>query len=109
MRVKYPRYISSCFWSYDVSTVDINKDKQFIVVQVLNYSDWRGVAWLFKFYSKSAIRKVVAHPSRGIWFRDVLNFWCQFFKIKLPKDVWERALFRVGPAEDMSIYKNVFD
>jgi len=102
--MKCPHYISSCFWSYDVATVDIDKDKQFIVAQVLNYSDWSGVMWLFKSYSKSVIKNVVAHPRRGIWFKDALNFWCQFFKIKLPKDVWERALFRVGPAEDMSIY-----
>ena len=98
-RLKLPKYIAGCLWSYDRSTLNIKQDRELIITQVLNYGDWKAVQWLYATYSEDEIRKTVAHPRRGLWLKQVLNFWCLMLKIKLPRQVRERAVFRFGPGE----------
>lgn len=109
MSKRIPKKLQRVLWSYDISKMNLDSCKDLVVQQVLNYGVWGEVVWLFRTYSIQDIKRTVGHPRRGVWFINVLNFWCQFFKIKLPRDVWERALFRVGPVENMSIYKKTFD
>lgn len=92
-----PRGVARCLWSYEPTSIDLRRDRELIVTQVLNHGDWREVRWLFKTYPEEEIRTVVAHPRRGLWFKRVLNFWCLILKVKLPPRVLERAFFRLGP------------
>ena len=94
---RIPKELKSVLWSYDLSKMDIEKSKKLIIQQVLNYGDWDDLKWLYRAYSKEDIAGVVKNPRRGIWFENVLNFWCLMLKIKLPRKVRERAIFRLGP------------
>ena len=94
---RLPGYVAYCLWSYDLSSIDIRQDWRLIVTQVLNYGDWRGVQWLFKTYPETKIKEVVSHPTRGLWLKQVLNFWCLMLKVHLPKRVRERAIFHIEP------------
>ena len=96
-RLKLPKYITSYLWSYEASSIDAILDQDLIITQVLNYGDWKAVKWLYTFYPEKEIRKAIARPRRGLWFKQVLNFWCLMLKIKLPREVRERAIFRLGP------------
>lgn len=96
-KTKIPPYIARCMWSYDISSIDKDKDRTLIITQVLNYGDWKGLVWLYKTYPEREIKEVVAHPQRGVWLKQVLNFWCLMLKIKLAKSVRERAIFRLDP------------
>ncbi len=49
--------------------------------------------WLFKTYPEKEIKKVIAHPRRGMWLRPVLNFWTKVYNIKLDKETFEDAIF----------------
>ena len=82
------------FWSYDIESLDLKKDKDYIITQVLNYGTWEDLKWLFKIYSEKEIKEVVKNPRRGVWFRKVLNFWTKIFNIKLKKEVFNKAIFR---------------
>lgn len=93
---KLPSHITRCLWSYDISSIDIKKDKELIITQVLNYGDWDGLKWLYENYDESEIREIVVHPGRGIWFKQVINFWCLMLKVKLPKSVREKAIFNLN-------------
>ena len=92
-----PPHSARCLWSYDPSAIDPRSDKELIITQVLNYGDWKGLQWLCRIYSQRDIRQVVAHPWRGLWLEQVLNFWCLMLKIRLPRRVKERAIFRIDP------------
>jgi hypothetical protein len=81
------------FWSVDVNDLDLKKDKDYIIFQVLNYGTWKDLKWLFKVYSEREIKNVIKKPGKGLWFKDVLNFWSLMFKIKLKKKVFQKALF----------------
>lgn len=97
MMRRIPKRLQSVLWSYDISKMDAEGDKKLIIQQVLNYGDWDDLKWLYRTYSEEDIREVLKNPRRGIWFENVLNFWCLMLKIKLPKSVRERAIFRLEP------------
>jgi hypothetical protein len=93
-KTKIPKKMKWLFWSYDIESLNLKRDKDYIIPQVLNYGTWDDLKWLFKVYSREEIKEVIKHPRRGVWFRKVLNFWTKIFNIKLKKDVFERAIFR---------------
>ncbi len=94
---KIPAEKKWLFWSYDINSLDIEEDKEYIIVQVLNYGTWDDLKWLQKVYSEQEIRGVVKNPRRGVWFEKVLNFWTTIFNIRLKKDIREKAIFNINP------------
>ena len=48
---KLPEFLRSVLWSYDVSRMDTQKDKNLIVEQILNYGAEKELWWLIKTYS----------------------------------------------------------
>jgi hypothetical protein len=91
---KVPRQFQRVLWSYDISKMDLEKDKKEIITQVLNYGTWEDLKLLYKLYPEKDIKKVIKNPQRGVWFKKVLNFWIKIYNIKLKKRVFERAIFR---------------
>ena len=85
------------FWSYDIKSLDVKGDKDYIITQVLNYGTWDDVKWLLETYPEKEIKKIVKNPDRGVWFEKVLNFWTTIFNIRLKKDVREKAIFNINP------------
>jgi len=94
---KVPSSFQTALWSYDISRMNIEKDKKGIITQVLNYGTWDNLKLLFKIYPEKEIKKVIKNPSRGVWFEKVLNFWTTIFNIRLKKDVREKAIFNINP------------
>ena len=94
---KMPPSFQTALWSYDISRMNIEKDKKGIITQVLNYGTWDNLKLLFKIYPEKEIKKVIKNPSRGVWFEKVLNFWTTIFNIRLKKDVREKAIFNINP------------
>ena len=94
-KVKVPKKMQWLFWSCDVEDLDLEKDKEYIVIQLLNYGTWEDLKWLFTVYSEKEIKNVIKNPSRGLWFKDVLNFWNLMFNLKLKKKTLERAILNL--------------
>lgn len=80
----------------------MEKDREYIITQVLNYGDWNGVKWLKNVYGED-IKQIVEHPSRGQWFDRTLNFWEQMFNIKIDPHVRKRAIFDVNPNYEYTV------
>ncbi|MDI6592113.1 MAG: hypothetical protein QME61_04275 [Patescibacteria group bacterium] len=93
-KYKILKKLKNVLWSYDVRDLDLKKDKEYIITQVLNYGTWEDLKLLYKIYSEKEIKEVVKNPKRGVWFKKVLNFWTTIFNIKLEKEVWQKAIFR---------------
>ena len=49
------------------------KDASLIITQLLNYGGEEAKDWVWKNYSESEIVKVVNHPQRGTWNRNILR------------------------------------
>ena len=53
-----PKHLQSVLWSTDVQKLDSEKDKTYIIHQVLIYGTLEDIRWLFQTYSKQEIRTV---------------------------------------------------
>lgn len=89
---KIPRKMKWLFWSYDINSLDLKQDKDYIITQTLNYGTWEDIRWLFQTYKQEEIIKIIKNPNRGQWFEKVLNFWLTIFDIKLRKSIYQKAL-----------------
>jgi len=91
---KVPKQLQRVLWSYDISKMDLEEDKDEIITQVLNYGTWEDLKLLYKLYPEKDIKKVIRYPRRGVWFKKVLSFWTTVFNIRLKKDIFKKAIFR---------------
>jgi len=94
---KIPPYIASCLWSYDIPKLDLQKDKEIIIAQVLNYGDLKAIKWLYKIYPEQVIKEVVKNPRRGFWLKKVLNFWLALFNMHLSNKKTAKAILSIEP------------
>jgi hypothetical protein len=76
---KLPEFLKSCLWSYDLNELDGEKFKKLVITQVLNYGDKKAVKWVEENYSQEEIRETVIHPTRGMWWREKLVKWLNYF------------------------------
>lgn len=93
-KIKIPLKMKWLFWSYDIKSLDLKADKEYIIAQTLNYGTWEDLKWLYKIYSEKEIKEIVRNPRRGVWFEKVLNFWTTIFNIQLKKEIRDKAIFR---------------
>jgi len=94
-----PKFLEPFLPSYDISKMDLKEpaDRREIIIAILNQGNEKDLKWLFRTYSLKEIKKEIENPGRGIWFRDVLYYWTKILNIKLPKIVFEAAVFDLNP------------
>ncbi len=65
-RIKHPpKRLQGLLWSTDVRSLDIEKDKRYIIHQLLRMGDFRDLTWLFRTYKKSdIIDTFISKPQR---------------------------------------------
>lgn len=69
-----PKTLKPLFWSTDFNQLDINKNKNFIIHQVLIYGTIEDIKWLFKTYSKKEIINVFVNKPSKNYPAEVYNF-----------------------------------
>ena len=92
-----PQSIKTVLWSYNIDTVSLERDKETIITQCLNYGTLEDIKWVLKTYSEQEIRKIVSHPKRGMWWKKTLNFWITILDEKIPKKDFENATIKIKP------------
>jgi hypothetical protein len=74
-----PAFLQPFLWSYDIKGLDIARDKQLIVKQLLDYGDARAVAWLRATYSTQEIQRAITLSASSDWSVKSLALWSQVF------------------------------
>jgi len=87
-----PKMLQSSLWSYDISNMDIKRDKKLIIAQIINYGNKKQLRWMKNTYSDEEIKEVVTHPRRGIWWRDKLRWWLNKYKVIIDPLGFEAAI-----------------
>lgn len=85
-----PKEFKKYFWDTDFDSLDIQKNKKYIISRLYNFGDIKEIKWLKKVYSSEDIREV-ALKSRSLK-PIVANYLCQQFKLN---------------KEDMAYYKTI--
>lgn len=56
-----PDYFKPILWSYNISKINLDKYKKFIIVNTINYGDLKHWRWILKYYGKSQIQEILAN------------------------------------------------
>jgi len=72
--IKIPSSFQGILWSVDVKNLDLEKDKVYIIHQVLEYGNLKEISWLFKVYSIREIREIFEKMPMKIYSRPGFNF-----------------------------------
>lgn len=92
-----PNFLQSVLWSYDISKMTCEEDRDLVITQVLNHGDKKQLEWLTKTYSRKEIENVVRKPWRGMWFKRVLDYWLEILNLKIPQEIYQKAILSVNP------------
>lgn len=68
-----PKFLKKYFWETDIEGLDLKKYRIYILKRIMEYGDERAVAWLWKNFNKSEMRKVLIE-SRG-FSKKSANYW----------------------------------
>ncbi len=61
-----PDILQATLWSVGVNKLDLKRDRDYIVHQILAYGTWSDIKWLFSTYRKSEIvESFVKHPAKN--------------------------------------------
>ena len=71
---KIPRWLQPTVWSVKVENLDLEKDKVYIINQVLVYGGFKAWRWLFKTYPKKTIIDVFVSQPLKIYTLKIFNF-----------------------------------
>lgn len=61
-----PKHLQGILWSVDINQLDLERDKSYIIHQILKYGSFANISWLFKTYSKQNIAQTfIEKPSKS--------------------------------------------
>ena len=66
--------LKGILWSINIKNLDLNNDRHYIIHQVLNYGDLSDIKWLFRVYSRQAIKNCFIHQPSKNYNRSTFNF-----------------------------------
>jgi len=97
--MKLPKFLKAYLPSYDISKMDLENPsyKKLIIEAILNQGGMKEIKWLFRTYNKREIKNVLKNPRRGCWDARVLNYWTRILDIKIPKIIYDVAIFSLIP------------
>lgn len=71
-----PKSVRPFLWSSDIRKIDLEKNRERIILNILNIGSRRATDWLFATYPKRAIKGVIRnHGGKGELSPKSLNYW----------------------------------
>jgi hypothetical protein len=80
-----PNNLQGVLWSSPVNKLDLNKNKEYIIHQVLMFGKLEDIRWLFDIYSYGQIKEIFLTKPHRVYTRPALNFINKFV-LKLNKN-----------------------
>ena len=71
----------SLFWDTDTSTIDMVKNRRYVIERILRFGDFDDYRWMRSTYSKEDIKSVILEERSDLDPKS-LNFWCHIFDIE---------------------------
>lgn len=76
-----PQSVKNTLWSYNIDKIDLQKNKDTIIFNVLNFGNLESAQWLQNVYSKNEIIDVIEESNTQKWSPKSLNYWATYFSI----------------------------
>jgi len=58
-KLRLPEFFSPLLWSYDFSSIDVERDKQRIIINTINYGQWKHWQWIVNYYGEENIKQFI--------------------------------------------------
>ena len=94
---KIPKDLQGLFWSRKLDSLDLLKDKSYIVNQILAYGSLEQIKWLFRTYSEKEIKETFFSQPRKVYtpqsFNFVKNYILDLESRKVPAGPYVKIIF----------------
>lgn len=70
-----PTNFKPYFWSFDFEKLDIQKNKQTIILQILSYGNIKEWSQVFQIYGANQVEEVFKNSKIDNWNKKSYNFW----------------------------------
>ena len=67
------KFRQTLFWDTNPKKIDTKKNAQYVIERILDFGNDKEVRWLYNFYDKSLLKKVVS-KSRSL-MSETRNLW----------------------------------
>lgn len=71
---RIPLSLQGVLWSKATSNLDVERDKNYIIHQILSYGTWEHMRWLFNIYGRDEIKGVFLHYPAKNYTEKTFNF-----------------------------------
>jgi len=94
-----PQEFQPILWSTNIKSLDLEKDKNYIIHQILSYGSLQQIKWLFKIYGKEKIKKVFVRNPVPIYTKPIFYFIKNFILNLKDKELDKKKYIKniVGP------------
>ena len=58
-KLRLPKFFLPLLWAYDFSFINIEKDKKRIIINTINYGQWKHWQWIVKNYRKEQVKQII--------------------------------------------------
>ena len=69
-----PKHLQGVLWSKSVSSLDLQKDRNYIIHQILTFGTLKQIRWLNKIYPKKVIKAEFIDKPRKLYTNSAFNF-----------------------------------
>ena len=80
-----PQFLRPFLWSYDLSRLDMEKHKNIIIKNILDFGTVQATDWLKENYSKDEIKKAIALSIQSDWSKKSINLWSFVYNVQPKK------------------------
>jgi len=58
-KLRLPEFFSPLLWSYDFSSIDLERDKKRIIINTINYGRWKHWQWIVSHYGNKEVKQFI--------------------------------------------------
>lgn len=92
-----PKSLQGALWSANVSKLDLEKDRAYIVNQVLSYGTLDEIRWLMKAYGKDTVKQVFLDQPMKVYtkqcFALMKNVMFDLKQVNIPEEKYVQAFY----------------
>ena len=84
---KLPSFFKPVLWSYDFSKINPEENIERIIVNTINYGDWRHWQWIVNYYGKNKVKRIIENTPASEFRKGSLRLISLLLGIKKMKYV----------------------
>ena len=94
---KIPKSLQGALWSVNIAKLDLEKDRPYIINQVLSYGTLDEIRWLMRTYRKDVVKQVFLNQPMKVYtkqcFALMKNVMFDLKQANIPEEKYVQAFY----------------